>query len=144
MASGAHAILIPEIPFRLEPVAATIDQRERARRQVLDRRRRRGRACRSAARCRCIGKPIGQAEQLGGIGAKVAAELERLTGKEARTVVLGHLLRGGSPTSFDRLLGLRFGAAAVRGAGGGPRRRDGGAQPADRRLRPARRGDQPA
>ena len=44
-----------------------------------------------------------------------AAELERLTGKEARTVVLGHLLRGGTPTSLDRLLGTRFGAAAVRG-----------------------------
>ncbi|MGO9158591.1 6-phosphofructokinase, partial [Mycobacterium sp.] len=47
-------------------------------------------------------------------GAKVAAELQQMTGREARTVVLGHLLRGGSPTSFDRLLGLRFGAAAVR------------------------------
>jgi 6-phosphofructokinase 1 len=57
---------------------------------------------------------VGKAERLGGIGAKVAAELERLTGKESRTVVLGHLLRGGTPTSFDRLLGLRFGAAAVR------------------------------
>ena len=61
-----------------------------------------------------VGKSVGQAERLGGIGAKVAAELERLTGKETRTVVLGHLLRGGSPTSLDRLLGLRFGAAAVR------------------------------
>ncbi len=37
-----------------------------------------------------------------------------MLGKETRVVVLGHLLRGGSPTSFDRLLGLRFGAAAVR------------------------------
>jgi 6-phosphofructokinase 1 len=37
-----------------------------------------------------------------------------MTGRESRTVVLGHLLRGGSPTSCDRLLGLRFGAAAVR------------------------------
>ncbi len=61
-----------------------------------------------------IGKSVGQAERLGGVGAKVAAELEALTGKESRTVVLGHLLRGGSPTAFDRLLGLRFGAAAVR------------------------------
>ncbi len=61
-----------------------------------------------------IGKAIGQAVQLGGVGGKVSAELEVLTGKEARTVVLGHLLRGGSPTSVDRLLGLRFGAAAVR------------------------------
>jgi 6-phosphofructokinase 1 len=48
------------------------------------------------------------------MGVRVAGELERLTGKEARTVVLGHLLRGGPPTAFDRLLGLRFGAAAVR------------------------------
>src|SRR5690606_15786794 len=62
-----------------------------------------------------LGKAVGQAERLGGIGAQVAADLEALTGKETRTVVLGHLLRGGSPTSFDRLLGLRFGAAAVRG-----------------------------
>ena len=61
-----------------------------------------------------LGKAIGQAEKLGGIGDVVARGLEQLTGKEARTVVLGHLLRGGGPTSFDRLLGLRFGAAAVR------------------------------
>ncbi len=61
-----------------------------------------------------MAKARGQAERLGGIGAKVAAELQEMTGREARTVVLGHLLRGGSPTSCDRLLGLRFGAAAVR------------------------------
>jgi 6-phosphofructokinase 1 len=52
--------------------------------------------------------------QLGGVGGKVAAEIAETTGKETRTVVLGHLLRGGSPTALDRLLGLRFGAAAVR------------------------------
>ena len=61
-----------------------------------------------------IGKAVGQAEQLGGLGAKVAAQLGEATGKETRTTVLGHLLRGGPPTSVDRLLGLRFGAAAVR------------------------------
>jgi len=44
----------------------------------------------------------------------VAQELQELTGKETRHVVLGHLLRGGTPTTFDRLLALRFGAAAVR------------------------------
>ncbi|MEZ4622171.1 MAG: 6-phosphofructokinase [Caldilineaceae bacterium] len=48
------------------------------------------------------------------VSAPVAAALEAITGKETRTVVLGHLLRGGSPTSSDRLLALRFGAAAVR------------------------------
>jgi len=44
----------------------------------------------------------------------VAAELQELTGKETRLVVLGHLLRGGTPTTFDRLIAQRFGAAAVR------------------------------
>jgi len=57
---------------------------------------------------------IGQAERLGGIGEGVAKALQALTGKDTRVVVLGHLLRGGSPTSFDRLAALRFGAAAVR------------------------------
>ena len=61
-----------------------------------------------------IGKAVGQAEQLGGIGHKVAADLQQMTGKESRCVVLGHLLRGGTPTAVDRNLGLRFGAAAVR------------------------------
>jgi ATP-dependent phosphofructokinase / diphosphate-dependent phosphofructokinase len=53
-------------------------------------------------------------ERLGGIGHKISAELEKLTGKESRVVVLGHLLRGGQPTATDRLISLRFGAAAVR------------------------------
>jgi phosphofructokinase-like protein len=113
MASGVHAILVPEIPYRLEPVAAVVTERAR-------------RGAKFCIVCvaegarpvggepSIVGKSVGQAERLGGIGAKVAAELEQMTGREARTVVLGHLLRGGSPTSFDRLLGLRFGAAAVR------------------------------
>jgi 6-phosphofructokinase 1 len=53
-------------------------------------------------------------ERLGGIGEIVANQLQELTGHESRSVILGHLLRGGSPTSLDRLLGLSFGAAAVR------------------------------
>jgi len=113
MSSGVHAILIPEIPFSLEPVAALITQRERrgAKFSVV--------CVAEGARpvggeLSIVGKSVGQAERLGGIGARVAAELEQMTGRESRAVVLGHLLRGGSPTSFDRLLGLRFGAAAVR------------------------------
>jgi 6-phosphofructokinase 1 len=47
------------------------------------------------------------------VAARITPELELLTGKEARTVVLGHLQRGGSPTSFDRMLATRFGARAV-------------------------------
>jgi 6-phosphofructokinase 1 len=51
---------------------------------------------------------------LGGIGEHVARELGQRTGKESRSLVLGHLQRGGGPTTYDRLLALRFGAAAVR------------------------------
>jgi 6-phosphofructokinase 1 len=58
---------------------------------------------------------------LGGCGEKVAEELQELTGKETRLVVLGHLLRGGSPTRFDRLIAQRFGAAAVRAIADGER-----------------------
>jgi 6-phosphofructokinase 1 len=114
MAAGVHAILIPEIPFDLKFVAAMIAKRERrgARFAIV--------VVAEGANPRggehsVIGKSVGQAERLGGMGAFVAAELERLTGKEARTMVLGHLLRGGTPTSHDRLLGVRFGAAAIRG-----------------------------
>ena len=60
------------------------------------------------------GRATGKAERLGGVGQKIASALEALTGQETRTVVLGHLQRGGSPTTRDRLLALRFGAAAVR------------------------------
>jgi 6-phosphofructokinase len=68
-----------------------------------------------------LAREVGRAERLGGIGEKVAAELQELTGKESRVVVLGHLLRGGSPTSGDRLIALRFGAAAVRALSEGQR-----------------------
>ncbi|HYA31346.1 MAG TPA: 6-phosphofructokinase, partial [Thermodesulfovibrionales bacterium] len=51
---------------------------------------------------------------LGGIGEYVAKEIAKRTCKDTRSLVLGHLQRGGSPTTFDRLMGLRFGAAAVR------------------------------
>ena len=63
----------------------------------------------------------GSAERLGGVGEKVSTALGELTGKETRLVVLGHLLRGGSPTTFDRLIAQRFGAAAVRAIDEGQR-----------------------
>ncbi len=113
VASGAHAILIPEIPYELEPVAEVIEERERRGSKFSIVVVAEG-AAPASGHVSVIGKSIGQAERLGGVGAKVTTGLEALTGKESRTVVLGHLLRGGSPTAFDRLLGLRFGAAAVR------------------------------
>jgi 6-phosphofructokinase 1 len=51
--------------------------------------------------------------KLGGIGDIVATNVARLTGKETRTCVLGHLQRGGAPTTLDRILGTRFGVKAV-------------------------------
>jgi 6-phosphofructokinase 1 len=113
IAGNADVILIPEIPFDVENVAGVIRERERRGRlyTVL--------VVAEGARpvggdLSVLGKAVGQAERLGGLGVKLGHELEARTGREARTVVLGHLLRGGSPTSFDRLVALRFGAAAVR------------------------------
>ena len=51
---------------------------------------------------------------LGGVAEYVAKEISKKMGKDTRSLVLGHLQRGGSPTTFDRLLALRFGAAAIR------------------------------
>lgn len=114
MAAGAHAILLPEIPFDLEPVAAVIAERAARGARFAIVVVAEGAIPRGGHHS-VVGKAVGQAERLGGIGAIVAGELERLTGKESRTMVLGHLLRGGTPTALDRLLGIRFGAAAVRG-----------------------------
>jgi len=60
------------------------------------------------------GAVVGGSERLGGVSNLVAEYIQEHTGKETRTVTLGHLQRGGRPTTFDRLLALRFGAAAVR------------------------------
>ena len=113
MAAGAHCVLIPEIPYQLDAIAATIKQREERGAKFSIVVVAEG-AKPAGGEVSTIGKAIGQAEQLGGIGPRVAVELHALTGKESRSVVLGHLLRGGSPTATDRLLGLRFGAAAIR------------------------------
>jgi 6-phosphofructokinase 1 len=59
-------------------------------------------------------EPGRQEVRLGGIAAKVTDQIREITGKDCRSIVLGHLQRGGSPTTFDRLLSLRFGTAAVR------------------------------
>jgi phosphofructokinase-like protein len=113
IAGSAHVILIPEIPYVIEKVAAKIAQREEDGRPfsivvVAE-------GARSVdGNISVVEKELGRAERLGGVGDKVARVLQELTGRETRLVVLGHLLRGGSPTTFDRLLALRFGAAAVR------------------------------
>ena len=118
VACGAHVVLIPEIPYDLEPVAETIRQREERGAKFSIVVVAEG-AMPVGGTASVIGKAVGQAERLGGVGQAVADELTVRTGKESRVVVLGHLIRGGSPTAYDRLLGLRFGAAAVRALDGG-------------------------
>lgn len=119
IAGGAHAILVPEIPYRIEALAEAVRRRDAAGHHhsvvvVAE-----GAApAAGARRVRAAAEP-GRAERLGGIGAEVEAALAGATGKECRTVVLGHLLRGGSPSAFDRVCASRFGAAAVRALAGG-------------------------
>ena len=113
VASTADVILLPEIAYDINKGAAKIQEREAHGRSFSIV------VVAEGARpvdgdVSIIGQSVGQAERLGGVGHKIGAALEALTGKETRVVVLGHLLRGGTPTAYDRLLSLRFGAAAVR------------------------------
>ncbi len=111
MAGGADVILIPEIPFDFDKVAEEVYRRD-------------------VTGCKCTiivvaegaspidGKQLRHAtasgeHRLGGIGELVAKEVATRTDKEVRTCVLGHLQRGGAPTTLDRLLGTRFGVKAV-------------------------------
>jgi phosphofructokinase-like protein len=114
IASNAHAILIPEIPFDLAKVAAKIREREAAGRHHTIIVAAEGAIPVNGQHDLQEQAGAGYVERLGGIGEHLAQELQKSTGKEARAVVLGHLLRGGSPTAFDRLSAMRFGAAAVR------------------------------
>jgi 6-phosphofructokinase 1 len=113
VASTADVILLPEIPYDINKVAAKIQEREARGRHFSIVVVAEG-AHPIGGDLSVIGKSVGQSERLGGIGYKVGSALEALTGKETRVVVLGHLLRGGKPTAYDRLLSLRFGAASVR------------------------------
>jgi phosphofructokinase-like protein len=113
VAGGADAILIPEIPFDIPLVAERLRARDRwgARFSIVVVAEG---AYAKGGRQSLIESAHGEfVERLGGIGAQVAAALGRETGKETRSVVLGHLQRGGAPTSFDRILATRFGGKAV-------------------------------
>jgi len=114
IAGGAHAILLPEIPFDLDLVAEAIRKRDAAgwRHSIVVVAE--GAQPAGGTRQLLETAAAGHPERLGGIGARVEAGLAQRTGKECRSVVLGHLLRGGSPSAFDRVVAARFGAAAVR------------------------------
>jgi 6-phosphofructokinase 1 len=113
VAGGADVILIPEIPFTYESIRAKILERERLEKHFTLIVAAEGAHEKGGGFVTSAGQEANREAHLGGIGAVVAAEVERLTGKEARTCVLGHLQRGGSPTPFDRSLCSMFGAHAV-------------------------------
>ena len=113
VSATADVILIPEIPYDMAKVAEKIEQRERGGHRFSIVVVAEGARPEGGARS-VVEREAGKLERLGGVGETVAQEIGRLTRKETRLVVLGHLLRGGTPTTFDRLLALRFGAAAVR------------------------------
>jgi 6-phosphofructokinase 1 len=113
VSGSADVILIPEIPYDITKVAEAVNARFAAGRGFAIVVVAEG-AAPAGGTHSVISREAGRADRLGGAGERVAAQLQELTGHESRHVVLGHLLRGGSPTTFDRLLSLRFGAAAVR------------------------------
>lgn len=113
VAGSADVILIPEHPYDIHKIADKIKEREARGAKFTIVVVAEG-ATPIGGGVSVVEHEAGKAERLGGMGEKVAAEIHAITEKETRVVVLGHLLRGGSPTSFDRLTALRFGAAAVR------------------------------
>ena len=119
IAGGADVILIPEVPFDIDQVAELIRQRHA-----------RGRyfsiivAAEGAKFADGIEKHGGVSVlqagrddfghlRLGGIGSTLASEIEKRTGFESRSVVLGHIQRGGSPSAYDRVLATRYGLGAI-------------------------------
>jgi phosphofructokinase-like protein len=112
IAGGADAILIPEIPFDPAILCQEIIRRSKSHAFSI--------VVVAEGAFPKGGEPVyqaqtapGAARRLGGIGEHVANILTEGTGQEVRVTVLGHIQRGGSPTTFDRLLATRFGAAAV-------------------------------
>jgi phosphofructokinase-like protein len=114
VAGGADVILIPEIPFHIEKAAAKVAEREQQGRHFSI-------VVVAEGALPAGGGAVYQDQgdrdrvaRLGGISEQVASGISRITGKESRVVVLGHLQRGGTPTAFDRMLASCYGSAAVR------------------------------
>jgi phosphofructokinase-like protein len=118
LAGGANVILIPEQPFSIDRVCEYVESRFRSHyapiivvaegAQPME-----GDAAQLAAGASADGADAFGHRRLGGIGEWLAGQIEQRTGKEARTTVLGHIQRGGTPTAFDRVLATRFGLHAI-------------------------------
>ena len=114
IAGGGDIILIPEVPYDINIIAEKVKERSRQGKRfsivvIAEGARPKG----GDIVIRRIVKESSQPIRLGGVGFVLGEHLERVTGLETRTVMMGHLLRGGSPTPFDRVLATRFGTRAV-------------------------------
>ncbi len=112
IAGGADVILIPEIPYEMQRVCDKVRRRQAAGRFFSIVVVAEG-AAPVGGGPTYIGETSGGMARLGGISLRVADEIQERTGLDARVSVLGHLLRGGTPSAFDRLLATRFGSAAI-------------------------------
>jgi 6-phosphofructokinase 1 len=114
LAGGANIVLVPEKPFDIEKVCAYVEKRfEKHFSPIVV-------VSEGAVPVEGGDMTLQSGEKdsfghvrLGGIGDRLAKEIEQRTGKEARAVVLGHVQRGGTPTAFDRWLATRFGLHAI-------------------------------
>ena len=114
IAGGGDIILIPEIPFDLDIIADKVKERNRIGKRfsivvVAEGAKPKG----GDIVIQRIVKESSDPIRLGGIGFVLGAQIEKMTGVETRTVVMGHLQRGGTPTPFDRVLATRLGTRAV-------------------------------
>ncbi|HKG90281.1 MAG TPA: 6-phosphofructokinase, partial [Gemmatimonadaceae bacterium] len=114
LAGTADVILIPEIPYDVGKVCEKIVARDRAGRYFSIVVVAEG-AAPVGGEESILGESLpGQPKRVGGVVEGLAREIERRTGKETQSLVLGHIQRGGMPTGYDRLLASRFGGAAIR------------------------------
>lgn len=114
LSGSCNVILIPEIPFTMQAICDHILNRRKLGRTYSIVCVAEGAHPKGQGMFFKGGKVRGREQRLGGIGEWVASEITKRTGLETRSLVLGHLQRGGSPSTYDRLLALRYGAAAVR------------------------------
>jgi len=114
IAGGGDVILIPEIPWTFEGVCKKILEREKHGKQFTLVVVAEGAELPEGGLVAAERRQSDRQTRLGGVGFRVAAEIEERLGRDTRAVVLGHLQRGGGPTTFDRVLATQFGAHAVR------------------------------
>jgi len=119
VAGTADVILIPEIPYDIDKVCEKVIRRDRAGRRFSIVVVAEGAIPKGGTES-IIGESLpGQARRVGGLADGIARQIQERTGKECRSMILGHLQRGGQPTGYDRLLATRFGGAAVRAVADG-------------------------